>query len=195
MQKPVNYNSNTTDPQDELLCHVTEDDKLIGPIKRRICHNETSRPWHRTVHLYLFDKKGRLYLTKRSQNKDVVPGKWTVSAGGHVNSGQTYIEAVREETNEELNLRIDFEILGKINIEYETEREIITIFAAITSKEPTIDKEETSKIKTFDLQKIIKKFKTEKFDLSINSRDSFRHIIKTGSLIKFWKKNFPTRSK
>lgn len=79
MKKPINYNSKTTGPQDELLCHVTKSDKVIGPIARKICHNETTRPWHRSVHLYLFDKKGRLYLTQRSSHTQFFYPKFQIS--------------------------------------------------------------------------------------------------------------------
>lgn len=185
MQKPVNYNSNTTDPQDEQLCHVTKDDKLIGPIERKICHNETTRPWHRTAHLYLFDTKGRLYLTQRSLSKDTAPGKWTVSAGGHVNFGQTYAVAMREETRQELGLKVRLKMLDKLTIDFGTEREMIAIFAGITNKKPNVNREEILKIKAFAFDKIVKKFQEGEFDLSNGSRDTFKLVIKTVSLQAF----------
>lgn len=182
-----NYNPNTTDPQDEQLSHVTRNDKLKGPIKRETCHNETTKPWHRTTHLYLFDTKGRLYLTQRSLTKDTAPGKWTVSAGGHVNFGQTYIVAMREETRQELGLKVRLKMIDKLDIDFGTEREIIAVFAGITNIKPNINKEEILKIKAFDSDKIVKKFQEGEFDLSNGSRDTFKHVIKTGSLQAFRK--------
>jgi isopentenyldiphosphate isomerase len=47
---------------------------------------------------------GDILLQKRSLNKDVAPGKWDTSVGGHVDGGETIDEAVRREMKEELGI-------------------------------------------------------------------------------------------
>jgi len=47
---------------------------------------------------------GLLLLQRRSLAKDTQPGKWDTSVGGHVGFGQSYEEAGRRETEEELGI-------------------------------------------------------------------------------------------
>lgn len=46
-------------------------------------------------------------MQQRSFNKDSNPGKWDVSAAGHVSSTQTSIEAAVREVSEELGIKIN----------------------------------------------------------------------------------------
>ena len=54
--------------------------------------------WHRSVHVWLVDPAlGLLALQKRSPNKDTFPGRWDISAAGHIESGdESRPTAVRE---------------------------------------------------------------------------------------------------
>ena len=88
---------------DEMLTQVTEDDQIIGPIARSRVHGNPSFI-HRSVHVLVVGPDGRLLLQKRSLRKDTQPGKWDTSVGGHVGFGQTYEEAARRESEEELGL-------------------------------------------------------------------------------------------
>jgi len=183
-----NYNPNTNDNPEELLIEVTEDDEVIGQVTRKECHNETRRPWHRSIHIFLFNLKGDLYLSQRGKKKDTAPGEWTVSAAGHVNLGESYEEAAKIELEEELGLNIGLKLIDKFAIDYGSEREVVAIFAGVTEKEPTIKEEEVEQIKVFNFESIVKKFKNKQFDLSGGSRDSFLHVIKSGSLKMFREK-------
>ncbi len=86
---------------DELLTQVTENDEVIGPISRRLCHGNPAII-HRSVHILVLNRQGELLLQKRSMTKDVQPGKWDTSVGGHVGFGQSYLEAAQREAMEEL---------------------------------------------------------------------------------------------
>ncbi len=180
-----NYNKNTTDDQDEMLVEVTKEDKIVGPVTRQECHNETRKPWHRSVHIYLFKPSGDLFLSQRSLTKDTAPGEWSVSAGGHVDWGETYDKCAENELYEELKLRVQLEVIDKLTIDYGSEREIIQIYAGATEKCDYFKKDEMEQVKAFDFEKIIKDFCKGSFDLSGGSRDSFKHVIKTGSLAKY----------
>jgi len=185
-----NYNPNTTDPQEEQLIEVDENDKIIGPVARKVCHNETRKPWHRSTHAYLFNEKGELYFTQRSLSKDTAPGEWTISAGGHVNWGESYEECVKNELKEELDLEANLDLIDTFTIDYGSEREIIALFAGVTEKKPTINTEETERIKTFELEDIIGKFQAGEFKLSGGSTHTFTRLIETGILKKFWEEKF-----
>jgi|GEM_PF-4375211 len=63
--------------------------------------------WHSVAQIYLFDTAGKLLLQERSLSKDLSPGKLQVSAGGHVNAGETRTDAAVRETHEELDITLD----------------------------------------------------------------------------------------
>ena len=88
---------------DELLEVVTENGEVIRTLLRSEIHGNPSLI-HRVVHVLVFNKKGELFLQKRSMDKDVAPGEWDTSVGGHVNSGETPEEALSREMEEELGI-------------------------------------------------------------------------------------------
>src|SRR6185295_6771325 len=61
---------------------------------------------HRAVHLLIFNGTGELFLQKRTMSKDVSPGCWDSSCCGHVDSGESYDEALWRELKEELGLKL-----------------------------------------------------------------------------------------
>jgi isopentenyl-diphosphate delta-isomerase len=88
---------------DELFDVVDDDDQVIGQAPRREVHAQ--RLSHRAVHVLVHDAMGRLFLQKRSLGKDTFPGCWDSSCSGHVDAGETYLEAARRELGEELGWR------------------------------------------------------------------------------------------
>ena len=86
---------------DELIEVVTEKGAIIKIMPRSHIHGDPSL-LHKVVHALVFNGRGELMLQKRSMSKDVAPGKWDTSVGGHVNAGETLEEAVMREMEEEL---------------------------------------------------------------------------------------------
>ena len=82
---------------------VDETGTVIGCARRAICHR-TPALLHRVVHVIVMDVAGRFLLQKRSMRKDIQPGKWDMSVGGHVMPGERPEEAARRETDEELGV-------------------------------------------------------------------------------------------
>lgn len=85
---------------------VTEDGNVIGKATRKECHSGTFL-LHPVIHLHVFNSQGELYLQKRAMDKDIQPGKWDTSVGGHVDYGEETEEALKREVREELEI-IDF---------------------------------------------------------------------------------------
>jgi len=88
---------------EEVLEVVNYKGEVIGILSRTSIHGNPSLI-HRVVHVLVFNGKGDLLLQKRSMNKDVAPGKWDTSVGGHVNPGEDPLDAVRREMEEELGV-------------------------------------------------------------------------------------------
>lgn len=82
---------------------VDENDQVIGMALRSECHGNP-RLIHRVAHVLVFDRQGRLLLQKRAMSKDVQPGKWDTSVGGHLDPGESYEAAARREMFEELGI-------------------------------------------------------------------------------------------
>ena len=82
---------------------VTEEGEVIGKASRNECHSGTFL-LHPVVHLHVFNSKGEIYLQKRAPDKDIQPGKWDTSVGGHVDYGEGIEEALRREVREELGM-------------------------------------------------------------------------------------------
>jgi isopentenyldiphosphate isomerase len=86
---------------EELFDLVDENDVVIGAAGRSECHGDPALI-HRAVHVLVFRSDGSLFLQRRSEEKEIQPGKWDTSVGGHLASGESYIEAACRETREEL---------------------------------------------------------------------------------------------
>jgi isopentenyldiphosphate isomerase len=82
---------------------VTDDGQVIGKASRAECHSG-SFLLHPVVHLHVFNSNGELYLQKRAMDKDIQPGKWDTSVGGHVDFGEEVTHALRREVEEELGI-------------------------------------------------------------------------------------------
>jgi isopentenyldiphosphate isomerase len=87
----------------ELFDLIDESGRVIGRAPREECHRNPSLV-HRAVHVLVFDPRGRLYLQKRAPIKDVQPGRWDTSVGGHVALGEDYEQAAYRELREELGV-------------------------------------------------------------------------------------------
>ncbi len=70
--------------------------------------------YHNTIHLWLYTKNGEILLQQRSHKKAIHPLLWDVSAAGHIDAGEAFVEAALRETKEELGLTLHAEELTKI---------------------------------------------------------------------------------
>jgi isopentenyldiphosphate isomerase len=107
----------------ELFDIVDEQDRVIGQAPRSKCHGDPSLV-HRVAHVLVFNPGGDLLLQKRSMSKDIQPGRWDTSVGGHLDPGESYLEAARREMEEELGVKgvpLTFLYHSKIRNEIESE--------------------------------------------------------------------------
>ena len=119
---------------EEQIIQVSDDDEtVIGPVARRMVHGHPSII-HRAVHVVVLNREGLMLLQKRSAFKDIMPGKWDTSVGGHVGFGQSYEEAALREAEEELGVHLnlpDLEYLYLLKIRDPVESENIRSYLSL----------------------------------------------------------------
>ena len=127
---------------------------VIGRSSRQYCHGG-AKPLHPVVHIHIIDRMSRIYLQKRSMLKDIQPGKWDTAVGGHVSYGETILEAVHREAEEELKFT-DFNPIYLQTYEFESavEREMVNVFAAVGSYELHPDLDEVDEGRWWELADI-----------------------------------------
>lgn len=100
--KKYNIFSKLISSKVELFDVVDVFDRVTGIAPRTFIH--CNKLFHRAVHVFVFNKDGKLFLQRRSLNKDLAPGKWVSSCSGHVDSGEYYYDAAKRELGEEIGL-------------------------------------------------------------------------------------------
>jgi 16S rRNA (adenine1518-N6/adenine1519-N6)-dimethyltransferase len=125
--RPVGI-THAQDVHGERFPVVDENDNVTGEASRHEVH--TKRLRHRAVHIFVFNKKGELFLQKRSRWKDAHPGRWDSSASGHVNAGDDYDTTAPRELNEELGVDAPVEFAAKIPACDETGQEFVHLYTA-----------------------------------------------------------------
>ena len=107
------------------------------------------------VHLHLFNTRGESFLQKRAKTKDIQPGKWDTSVGGHISPGETPDMALIREAGEELGLNSFVpEYLGKYVWASSRERELVNSFSTISDEIPVINKDEIEEGRYWTLKEI-----------------------------------------
>lgn len=119
----------------EVFDLVDEQGRLVGRAPRAWCHRTPSL-LHRAAHVIVTDGAGRIYLQKRSPAKDIQPGKWDTSVGGHVDAGEDHEAGARREMREELGLGGELRFLYRYLWRTACETELVETFLHVARSEP-----------------------------------------------------------
>jgi 16S rRNA (adenine1518-N6/adenine1519-N6)-dimethyltransferase len=124
----------------EILDIVDEKDLVVGSATRKTIHENGLI--HRAVHVFVFNPNGRIFVQKRSAHKDRYPLKVDSSAAGHVDPGETYLEAAKRELREELSISRELSEILRLPPSPDTGCEHVVLFQACTDEEPVLNLEE-----------------------------------------------------
>lgn len=164
----------------EIFPIVDEQGHVIGMATRGECHSGTFL-LHPVVHLHVLNPGGKLYLQKRSLTKDIQPGKWDTSVGGHVDYGENIEDALRREAREELGLSA-FEPVFMLRYIFksEVEAELVHSYYALSNSVPHPDPDEISEGRFWTADEIFNALGSEIF--TPNFENEFRQLVATGLL-------------
>ncbi len=140
----------------ESLAFVNENDEPIGVGDRQQAW--TNGYYTRNIRVVLRDENGRFLSQKRSSKKTTFAGMWTVAASGHVDEGETWDEAARRETQEEIGVAVDLKLVGNFVFKNDEDgkkiRQIIHVYEAVidSSTQFSLQQDEVEDIKWYKLE-------------------------------------------
>jgi isopentenyldiphosphate isomerase/intracellular septation protein A len=170
-------------PPEEWFPLVDEGGNTIGKISRKMAHSKPGN-LHPVVHLHVVNRRGEIYLQKRPSTKDVQPGKWDTSVGGHVELSESIEQALSRESKEELGLE-NFTPYPLANYRWDSAVESELVFSFIAVIDPPIhfNQEEIADGRFWKLQDIEhlvgKEILTPNFE---HEFDLVKKFIGTGSI-------------
>lgn len=147
----------------EFFDIVDENDQVIGQAPRSQCHGDPSLV-HRVAHVLVFNRRGELLLQKRTLAKDIQPGRWDTSVGGHLDSGEDYLQAARREMAEELGLiGVPLTFLYHSKIRNEIESENVATYLARYDGDVDYSQDEISEVRFWAAEEIERNLATGLF--------------------------------
>lgn len=117
----------------EKLVLVDEKDKIIGYGDKLECHLGKGA-LHRAFSIYVFNKKNRLLLQKRSKTKLLWPLYWSNTCCSHPLENEDFKRAGQRRLREEMGFSCPLKIVGKFQYravfkKVGSENEVLTILA------------------------------------------------------------------
>ena len=91
----------------ELMDYVDDNNNIIGQEDRDLIKEKKLN--YRIAHVWIINSKNELLICKRPLNVKAYPGLWTSTAGGHVETKETYEQAAKRESEEEIGVSLDLE--------------------------------------------------------------------------------------
>lgn len=162
------------------ILYVNDNDKVVGqgPIQDYVRLGYCAR----VSKVFITNGVGQLLIQKRSKKVVSSPSKWDQSAAGHVDKGESYLQAAKRELFEEMGINaVDLKEIA----EYQTSddhpdglnKRFFHIFTGSYDGEVKIDKKEVSDYRWISLMKL------EEW-MNKNPEDFTRGFVKAYNILK-----------
>lgn len=136
----------------DLVIIVDQDDNVLDYLPRVDAHKKGLL--HRTVGIIILNDQGEILLQKRSKNKDTFPGKYTISASGHVDKGESYDQAAQREMEEELAVKANLKFVKKVINDHPEHRQMQSFYLIRNNGPFKIQYEEVDEAKFFTITEV-----------------------------------------
>ena len=150
---------------EEYLILVDGNDNPIGSEEKVKCHLPNGI-LHRAFTALLFDKNGRLVLTRRASEKMLWPGVWDGTVASHPRKSETYVTSAERRMPEELGIscRLDYLFKFEYHVPYKdvgSENEICGTMIGIIddSTKLSLIKDEIDEIKWISAHELLSELK------------------------------------
>jgi isopentenyldiphosphate isomerase len=160
---------------EEYLEIVNEKGEVKGIAPRSRLHGNPSLI-HRVMHVLVFNREGDILLQKRSLSKDVAPGMWDTSVGGHILPGEDGMTAAKREMEEELGITAcELAYLYSYIHRDPRETELVITYHCIYSGDICFSRDEIDQVRFWSLDEI--KQVIGKNILSCHFEDEFKTYL------------------
>ena len=140
----------------EMLDVFDVNGNLLGVESRQFCHSENPGVYHKAVWIWLKNSKGQVLVQQRSRLKKHGPLKWDMSAGGHVDAGESQLSTCVREVKEELGIEVaesDFVFLKEIVNQRSWElSQVYLLKSDVGENQITLQEEEVEQVKWLDFE-------------------------------------------
>ena len=170
---------------EELIDVLDNQGNKTGIIKKK-SDIKKDGDYHRAIAVLVISNNNEILMQKRSSRKRIYPNLWSIFVKGHVQSGETSIDACIRELSEEVGININSSELSYLYTIFEEvikENFIERIFydtyilrKDFNLNDITIQKEELSEIKLVDSNKVISLIENNDKSLVPNYED-YKKII------------------
>ena len=92
-----------TPASEEIVTVVDEGNRPVAEVPRHRVRSENLP--HRATYVFVFDRRGRVLVQRRTATKDIYPSHHDLAAGGVVAAGESYEACAEREAEEELGIR------------------------------------------------------------------------------------------
>jgi isopentenyl-diphosphate delta-isomerase type 1 len=167
----------------ELLDLVDKRGDKIGTATREECHNNP-KLIHSVVHCWILNSKKQILWQQRSMTKDVCPGYWDMSCGGHVPSGEKPDTTIIRELNEELGVKNEKPIFVEKYLWASSDKrqtELIYLYYLIIDESKSffkLEDGEVEQVKWFDIEDAKEKYKSGEYQATGTVMVQIPKIIK-----------------
>ena len=100
------------DNMDEFVILVDGNDNPIGKEEKVKCHLPNGK-LHRAFTAMIFNKEGKLLLTRRSGSKMLWPDDWDGTVASHPREGETYVSSAERRMPEEIGISCEMNYVNK----------------------------------------------------------------------------------
>ena len=97
---------------EEFVILVDGNDNPIGKEEKVKCHLPNGK-LHRAFTALIFNKEGKLLLTRRSDSKMLWPGEWDGTVASHPREGETYVSSAERRMPEEIGITCQMNYVNK----------------------------------------------------------------------------------
>jgi len=97
---------------EEFVILVDGNDNPIGKEEKVKCHLPNGR-LHRAFTALIFNREGKLLLTRRSDSKMLWPGDWDGTVASHPREGETYVASAERRMPEEIGITCKMNYVNK----------------------------------------------------------------------------------